>query len=147
MDPVSITNVALTDSALMALSTSLCLLPDGLECVVATVVQTASHTPSVVGSARQSIQRTEFRCVKTPINSLKIAVSGMHRSLDFDKYIHRYLAEVQYRFNRRHRSSTFSDRRNHATWESHDQAGPWRLDSNSAGSAQRNRFGRIAAVC
>ena len=102
MDPVAFTSVALADWALKALSTSSCVLSDGLKCFAATIVQAASHTPIVVGSGRQSVQRAEFRCVNTLISNLKTAISGTYHSFKFDKYVHRYLAEVQYRFNRRY---------------------------------------------
>ena len=36
------------------------------------------------------------------ISNLKTAISGTYHSFRFDKYIHRYLAEMQYRFNRRY---------------------------------------------
>ena len=68
----------------------------------ATIVQASSHTPIVVGSGRQSVQRAEFRRVNTVISNLKTAISGTYHSFKFNKYIHRYLAEVQYRFNRRY---------------------------------------------
>ena len=56
----------------------------------------------MVGSGRQSVERAEFRCVNTVISNLKTAISGTYHSFKFAKYIHRYLAEVQYRFNRRY---------------------------------------------
>ncbi len=75
---------------------------DGLKCFAATIVQAASHTPVVVGSGRQSVQRAEFRCVNSQISKLKTAISSTYHSFNFDKYVHRYLAELQYRFNRRY---------------------------------------------
>jgi len=35
------------------------------------------------------------------LGNLKSAFAGTYYSFDFAKYAHRYLAEVQYRFNRR----------------------------------------------
>jgi ribosomal protein L37AE/L43A len=102
MDPVAFTNIALADWALKALSTSACVISDGLQCFAATLVQAASHTPIVVGSGRQSAERAEFRCVNTVISNVKTAISGTYHSFKFDKYIRRYLAEAQYRFNRRY---------------------------------------------
>ena len=102
MGPVAFTSVALADWALKALSTSSCVLSDGLKCFAATIVQAASHTPIVVGSGRQSVQRAEFRYVNTLISTLKTAISGTYHSFKFARYVHRYLAEVQYRFNRRY---------------------------------------------
>jgi ribosomal protein L37AE/L43A len=102
MDPVVFTNVALADWALKALSTSACVISDGLQCFAATIVQAASHTPIVVGSGRQSAERVEFRCVNTVISNVKTAISGTYHLFKVDKYIRRYLAEAQYRFNRRY---------------------------------------------
>lgn len=102
MDPVVFTNKALAEWALKALSTSSCVRSDGLKCYAATIVQVASHTPIVVGSGRQSVERAQFRCVNTVISNLKTAISGTYYSFKFNKYIRRYLAEVQYRFNRRY---------------------------------------------
>lgn len=42
-----------------------------------------------------------FKWLNTLIGNLKTAVSGTHHAFAFAKYGHRYLAEVQYRFNRR----------------------------------------------
>lgn len=102
MDPVVFTSVALADWALKALSTSACVISDGLQCFAATIVQAASHTPIVVGSGRQSAERAEFRCVNTVISNVKTAISGTYHSFKVNKYIRRYLAEAQYRFNRRY---------------------------------------------
>jgi len=35
------------------------------------------------------------------LSNLKTALSGTYHAFDFAKYAHRYLAEAQYRFNRR----------------------------------------------
>ncbi len=39
--------------------------------------------------------------MNTFLGNLKTAYSGTYHAFDFAKYAHRYLAEVQYRFNRR----------------------------------------------
>lgn len=39
--------------------------------------------------------------VNTFLGNLKTTYSGSYHAFDFAKYAHRYLAEVQYRFNRR----------------------------------------------
>ena len=61
MDRVAFTSVALADWAFKALSTSSCVVSDGLKCFAATIVQAASHTPIVVGSGRQSVQQFSTR--------------------------------------------------------------------------------------
>ena len=42
-----------------------------------------------------------FLWVNTILGNLKTAINGTYHSFDFEKYGHRYLAEMQYRFNRR----------------------------------------------
>ena len=85
------TSEALAAWALKALSTSACVVSDGLKCFAATIVQAASHTPVVVGSGRQSVQHPEFQCVNIVISNLKTAISGTYHSFKFGKYIRRYV--------------------------------------------------------
>jgi hypothetical protein len=42
-----------------------------------------------------------FHWINTILGNLKTAIAGTYHAFDFDKYAHRYLAEFQYRFNRR----------------------------------------------
>jgi len=44
-----------------------------------------------------------FRWLNTVLGNLKTALSGTHHAFAFRKYGHRYLADAQYRFNRRYR--------------------------------------------
>lgn len=44
----------------------------------------------------------KFRAVNTLIGNIKTALSGTYHAVDFAKYGYRYLAEVQFRFNRRY---------------------------------------------
>lgn len=53
------------------------------------------------GSGREAVLHSEFRCVNTVLGNLKTAISGTYHAFHFAKYADRYLAEVQYRFNRR----------------------------------------------
>ncbi len=43
----------------------------------------------------------QFKAVNTFLGNLKRALAGTYHAFDFAKYAHRYLAEAQYRFNRR----------------------------------------------
>jgi hypothetical protein len=43
----------------------------------------------------------QFRAVNTFLGNLKRSLGGTYHAFDFAKYAHRYLAEAQYRFNRR----------------------------------------------
>ena len=55
----------------------------------------------LTGSGRKAVLHPEFRCVNTVLGNLKTAISGTYHAFNFAKYADRYLAEVQYRFNRR----------------------------------------------
>ena len=77
------------------------MISDGLHCFKAVAGEVASHTAIVVGSGRQAVTRPEFRRVNTVLSNLKTAISGAYHAFKFAKYADRYLAEVQYRFNRR----------------------------------------------
>ena len=51
-----------------------------------------------------------FNAVSTAQSNLKTAISGAYHSIKFAKYAHRYLAEFQYRFNRRFNMRTIFER-------------------------------------
>jgi hypothetical protein len=53
------------------------------------------------GRGREAVLHPEFRCINTVLGNLKTAISGTYYAFNFAKYADRYLAEVQYRFNRR----------------------------------------------
>ena len=59
------------------------------------------HQRKVVGKDRKSTSMDCFRWVNTILGNLKNAITGTYHAFDFEKYAHRYLGEVQYRFNRR----------------------------------------------
>ena len=42
-----------------------------------------------------------FAWVNTLLSNIKTAITGTYHSFKFEKYVYRYLAEAQYRFNRR----------------------------------------------
>ena len=59
------------------------------------------HDREVTGGGKASVKLPKFNAVNTALGNLKTALSGTYHSFRFEKYAHRYLAEVQYRFNRR----------------------------------------------
>jgi ribosomal protein L37AE/L43A len=101
LNRIAFTKEALEAWATTALAASARVLSDGLHCFKAIAGEVASHTPIVVGSGRQAVEHPEFRRVNTVLSNLKTAISGTYHHFDFAKYADRYLAEVQYRFNRR----------------------------------------------
>jgi len=77
------------------------LVSDGLGCF--TVVQGTGilHEPHVTGGGAASAKHPSFLAVNTVLGNLKTALAGTYHAFDFEKYAHRYLAQVQYLFNRR----------------------------------------------
>jgi transposase-like protein len=56
---------------------------------------------AIVVSPRQSSEIDAFRWVNTVISNLKTAIRGTYHHVNVHKYLARYLAEAQYRLNRR----------------------------------------------
>jgi transposase-like protein len=101
LNRIAFTKQALSDWATKSLAASARVVSDGLHCFKAIAGEVASHTPIVVGSGRQAVEHAEFRRVNTVLSNLKTAIAGTYHHFKFAKYADRYLAEVQYRFNRR----------------------------------------------
>ena len=78
----------------------LTVVSDGLGCFTVTASLGAVHDRTVTGGVKASVALEQFRAVNTVLGNLKTALKGTYHSINFAKYAHRYLAEVQYRFNR-----------------------------------------------
>ena len=83
------------------LAPSATVVSDGLWCFRATQVVGAEHERIVTGGGKASVKLPQFKAINTLLGNLKSALSGTYHAFDFAKYAHRYLAEAQYRFNRR----------------------------------------------
>lgn len=77
------------------------VVSDGLNCFPAVRNAGCYHMQHVVGEARKSTEMPCFAWVNTVLGNLKTAINGTYHAFKFSKYAHRYLAEAQYRFNRR----------------------------------------------
>lgn len=95
------TKEAIAEWAKTALAASARVVSDGLWCFRAVTASGAAHERTVTGGGPNCVKLEQFRAVNTFLGNLKTAYSGTYHSFDFAKYAHRYLAEVQYRFNRR----------------------------------------------
>ena len=84
-----------------ALAASATVVSDGLRCFRAVTATVQTHQRIVTGSGRKAVKKPEFRWVNTLLGNLKTALSGTYHAFDFAKYGQRYLADFQYRFNRR----------------------------------------------
>jgi hypothetical protein len=87
--------------AAKSLAPSATVISDGLWCFRGVTLVGADHEPTVTGGSAASVKLPQFRAINTLLGNLKTALSGTYHAFDFVKYAHRYLAEAQYRFNRR----------------------------------------------
>jgi ribosomal protein L37AE/L43A len=102
MNRIAFTRETVAAWANQALAASARVTSDALDCFAGFRSNVADYQPVVVGSGRQAVvAHPEFRRVNTVLSNLKTAISGTYHAFKFAKYAERYLAEVQYRFNRR----------------------------------------------
>ncbi len=87
--------------AARSIAPSATVVSDGLWCFGAVQIVGAEHERVVTGGGKASAELPQFRAVNTVLGNLKRALSGTYHAFNFAKYAHRYLAEAQYRFNRR----------------------------------------------
>ena len=101
LDPLpAFSKAALLEWAKQALAPSALLVSDGLACFVSAGEWAAGHERVVVGVRKRS-ELESFHWVNTLLGNLKNAIRGTYHSFKVKKYAGRYLAEFQYRFNRR----------------------------------------------
>ena len=95
------TKDAIAQWAKQSLCASANVISDGLWCFRAVTQSGAAHERTVTGGGPACVKLEQFRAVNTLLGNLKTTFSGTYHAFDFAKYAHRYLAEFQYRFNRR----------------------------------------------
>lgn len=74
---------------------------DGLACFAGVADAGCAHRPIVTGSGRKAVLTPAFKWVNTTLGNIKNAMTGTYRAVR-DKHTPRYLAEFEYRFNRRY---------------------------------------------
>ena len=94
------TKEAVEAFAAKSLVRPLTVVSDGLGCFTA-AESAGVHERHVTGGGKASVKLPQFQAVNTVLSNLKTAMTGTYHAVKFAKYAHRYLAEVQYRFNRR----------------------------------------------
>jgi hypothetical protein len=95
------TNEAMSEFAAKSLALPLTVVSDGLGCFTVAGDIGAVHDRTVTGGGKASVKLPQFRAVNTVLGNVKNALCGTYHAFNFAKYAHRYLAEAQYRFNRR----------------------------------------------
>ena len=73
---------------------------DGLSCFTAVKTAGCLHVPIVIGGGRKAAQHPTFKWVNTLLGNVKTALTGTFHAIR-EKHVPRYLAEFEYRFNRR----------------------------------------------
>ena len=95
------TTEAMAMFATSSIAPSATVVSDGLWCFGGVQIVGAEHERIVTGGGKASTRLPQFKAVNTFLGNLKRALGGTYHAFDFAKYAHRYLAEAQYRFNRR----------------------------------------------
>ena len=104
------TEVEVSVFAASHIAPSATVVSDGLWCFRAATVVGAEHERIVTGGGKASMKLPQFKAVNTLLGNLKTAIRGTYHAFDFAKYAHRYLAEFQFRFNRRFNMKTILPR-------------------------------------
>jgi ribosomal protein L37AE/L43A len=99
--PQPFTTAAVAAFAAQSLAPTAQVVSDGLWCFGAVTRIGAAHERVVTGGGAASVRLPQFKAINTVLGNLKTALTGTYHAFDFTKYAHRYLAEAQYRFNRR----------------------------------------------
>jgi hypothetical protein len=92
---------AIAEFAAAHLVRPLTVVSDGLDCFRASA-EHGVHERIVSGGGKASTQLPQFKWLNTVLGNFKTAIAGTYHAFKFEKYAPRYLAEVQYRFNRRY---------------------------------------------
>ncbi|MCP4117743.1 MAG: IS1595 family transposase [Desulfobacteraceae bacterium] len=77
------------------------IVSDGLSCFNAVEKAQCIHERHVLGGGQEAVEHPSFKWVNTILGNLKNSLRGTYHGRR-KKYIPRYLAEFQYRFNRRY---------------------------------------------
>lgn len=77
------------------------VVTDGLACFRQVTTAGCTHQPMVTGGGIKAVRNPAFRWVNTALGNIKAAITGTYRAIR-QKHVPRYLAEFEYRFNRRY---------------------------------------------
>jgi transposase-like protein len=76
------------------------VVTDGLRCFTGVAKAGCVHQPIITQSGRRAALTPAFKWVNTTLGNIKSAITGTYRAIHH-KHVPRYLAEFEYRFNRR----------------------------------------------
>ena len=89
-------------------------ISDGFRCFAGVTEAGCAHTPVKTGSGAKAAKNPCFKWVNTTLGNIKAAMVGTYRAVRA-KHVPRYLAEFEYRFNRRYRLEAMIDRLAHVS--------------------------------
>lgn len=102
LDPVEgFTAKSIREWALKALTPEAQAISDGLYTFRELATACAGHQGITTTGENRPAALATFKWINTLLGNVKTALAGTHHAFDFSKYGYRYLAECQYRFNRR----------------------------------------------
>jgi transposase-like protein len=106
---VGFRKTAIAKLADAALAPGARVVSDALACFAAVTGTGCTHAPVKTGSGAKAAKNPRFKWVNTVLGNIKAAMVGTYRAVRA-KHVPRYLAEFEYRFNRRYRLETMIDR-------------------------------------
>ena len=77
------------------------VVSDGLQCFTSVADAGCAHQVVKTGSGPKAARTPAFKWVNTALGNIKAAITGTYRAIN-SKHVPRYLAEFEYRFNRRY---------------------------------------------
>jgi len=90
----------IADFARRKLAPSCEVFSDGLNCFPGVIEAGCSHSVCITGGGRRAAESPTFKWVNIALGNIKSALTGTYRHID-PRHAPRYLAEFQYRYNRR----------------------------------------------
>lgn len=77
------------------------MVSDGLQCFASVADAGCAHQVIKTGSGPKAARTPAFKWVNTALGNIKAAITGTYCAIS-TKHVPRYLAEFEYRFNRRY---------------------------------------------
>jgi transposase-like protein len=95
------TKKAIAHFAARSLAPECHVVSDGLHCFATVTEIGCQHRAIKTGQGKKAAKNPSFKWVNTALGNIKAALTGTYRSISA-KHVPRYLAEFEYRYNRRY---------------------------------------------
>jgi hypothetical protein len=92
---------AIASFAKRSLDPTCSVVTDGLQCFGSVADAGCAHQVVKTGSGPKAARTPAFKWANTALGNIKSAIAGTYRAIN-GKHVPRYLAEFEYRFNRRY---------------------------------------------